>query len=190
MTKPRRPTEKDSNTSGAFSNLVRHGKEAFRTYFPGKELSFDSSAWHIKHLRDRSVTNSNPTLHFTRLGSIDDPLPVLYGHVIKSWILLEYRLGTRSAVQPLNSARILWEAILNRRRNSQYQFEWTTLCDEDLNQAEMLMRERWQQSTTYKSASHLVSLSQFVARHAIARPLYYVPQTPRVEDQPTHDCRS
>lgn len=143
-------------------------------------------AWHVKHLRDRSVTNSNPTLHFTRLGSIDDPLPVVFGQVIKSWILIEYRLGTRSAVQPLNAARILWEAILNRRKNSQCEFEWTTLCDEDLNQAEMLMRERWHQSTTYKSASHLVSLSQFVARHAIARLLYYVPQTPRVEDSNRH----
>ena len=176
----------DVDASRALLNVVSSGRKAFTRYFPGDEQTFDSVVWNVKHLRDRSVTKSNARLYFTRLDSIEDPLPIAYSEVIKSWLLLEYRIGPRSAVQPLNAARILWEAIYNRRSSSTCQFEWKDLCDEDLNQAELLMRERWRQSTTYKSASHLVSLGVFVARKAISRPLYYTPQTPRLEDSNRH----
>jgi hypothetical protein len=175
-----------SDSSGTLVRLVSKGKQNFKLVFPEAEHAFDSSAWNVLHLRDRSVSNSNPRLYFTRSGTTDDALPKHYAQVVKSWLISEYEIGTRSAVQPLDAARILWGAILARRNNNSNNFQWENLCDEDLNQAEILMLERWGQSTTYKCTSHLLSLSRFAARNAISRPLYYVPQTPRVEDSNRH----
>jgi hypothetical protein len=179
-------TKKRSPSSEAFLRVVSQGKQTFKLVFPAAKHSFDSTAWNVEHLRDRSTTNSNPSLYFTHSGTTDMPLPTLYAQVVKSWLISKYKLGTRSAVQPLGAARILWDAILARRNGDPNNFHWENLCDEDLNQAEILMRERWGQNTTYKCTSHLLSLSRFAARKAISRQLYYVPQTPRVEDSNRH----
>lgn len=179
-------TRKNNNNATAMASLVQMGKDNFTLYFPGKEDLFDLDVWYVGDLKDRAVSTSNPRLYFTRFGSTSDPLPKMYAQVIKSWLVTDYRLGNRCAVQPLNAARILWDAILLRRRNRCAEFNWANFCDEDLNQAEILMRERWNQNTTYRCVSHLVGLARYAARRLITRPSYYVRQTTRVEDSNRH----
>lgn len=178
--------KKRSPSSEAFLRLMSQGKQTFKLVFPEAKHSFDSIAGNVQHLRDRSTTGSNANLYFTQTGTTDVPLPTRYAQVVKSWLISEYKLGPRSAVHPLGTARILWDAILARRNGEPKNFHWDNLCDEDLNQAEILMRERWGQNTTYKCTSHLLSLARFAARKALSRQLYYVPQTPRVEDSNRH----
>jgi hypothetical protein len=179
----RTPTPGETGTSqNALSKLVEAAKRQFRLIFPTDEHDFESSVWYVGHLSHRSTTTSNPRLYFTRAGTTKEPLPKTYSQVIKSWLLLEFEMGTRSAVAPLNAGRILWEAILMRQNNLTDGFCWEQLCDEDLNQAESLMLEHWAQGTTYKAAWRLVSFCKFLANKNICRPLYYSPQTPRLED--------
>jgi hypothetical protein len=179
-------TRNYSDSSKALAKVVASGKRAFKLEFPGVEFAFEAPFWYVAHMRDRSVTSSNPRLYFTRSGTTNQPLPKRFSQVIKSWLLQEYRIGARSAVPPLEAARILWEAILTRRGNQVDRFDWGNICDEDMNQAELLMRERWNQSTTYKGTGHLLSLGRFASRKAISRPSYYVPHTPRIEDSNRH----
>lgn len=141
--------KKQSESAEAFFRVVSKGKQIFKLVFPDSEAAFDSSAWNVQHLRDRTVTNSNPNLYFTRSGTTDEVLPKHYAEVVKSWLISEYDLGPRSAVHPLAAARILWDAILTRRNGDSNNFQWENFCDEDLNQAEILMRQRWGQNTTY-----------------------------------------
>src|SRR5260370_29665826 len=48
------------------------------------------------------------------------------------------------------------------------------------------MRASWGESTTYKLIVSLVVFTRFLAARGICRPLYYTPQTPRVEDFNRH----
>ena len=86
----------------------------------------------------------------------------------------------------LSAARILWEAIQLRRQGKAEEFSWQNLTEEDLSQCELLMRARWSDSTTYKLIVSLLVLTKFLAARRICRPLYYTPQTPRVEDFNRH----
>jgi hypothetical protein len=180
------PQRNRGRWSDALDKLIKSGKKQFRLLFPDKEHDFESPVWTIGHLTFRSATNSNPRLYFTRTGTTDVPLPRLYALVVKSWLVLDFEMGTRGAVAPLDAARTLWDAILMRRNNQPERFSWEQLCDEDLNQAELLMRQRWALGTTYKAVGRLVSFCKFLAWKGICRPLYYSPQTPRQEDSNRH----
>jgi hypothetical protein len=81
---------------------------------------------------------------------------------------------------------MLWEAILSRRQGAASRFRWDDLCTEDLSQAELLMRARWSESTTYKRIVNIIVFAEFLAARGICRALYYRPQTPRVEDFNRH----
>src|SRR5258708_40031202 len=116
--------KKQSDSSKALFRLVNKGKQTFKLVFPKAEHTFDSFAWHVQHLRDRTIANSNPNLYFTRSGTTNEALPKHYAEVLKSWLISEYRLGTRSAVHPLAAARILWDAILARRNGDSNNFQW------------------------------------------------------------------
>jgi hypothetical protein len=100
---------------------------------------FDQPAWDVRALRDRSSTTANSTLYFTRHGTLDRPLPAVYGDVVKSWIIIDRRsvgnMGRRS-----DAARILWDAIERRRKGKAEAFSWQNFSEEDLSQAELLMR--------------------------------------------------
>ena len=148
-------------------------------------FDFDDPCWDIRALKDRSTNRAAPRLYFTRYGTTDDPLPPQYAMVVKSWLILER--GSAASMGPkLDSLRMLWEAILKRRPGAAGRFRWEDLCTEDLSQAELLMRCRWRESTTYKRVINLIVFTEFLAARGVTRTLYYRPQTPRVEDFNRH----
>jgi hypothetical protein len=146
---------------------------------------FDQPAWDVSGLRDRGTIRQNPTLYFTRRGTLDQPLPAAYGDIVKCWLILDRRSVTNMS-RRLDAARILWEAIQRRRKGKPEAFAWQNFSEEDLSQAELLMRASWSDSTTYKLIIRLLVFARFVAARGICRPLYYTPQTPRVEDFNRH----
>ena len=146
---------------------------------------FDQPVWEVSALRDRSTSLRNQRLYFTQRGTTDQALPASYGNVVKSWIILDRRsvgnMGRRS-----DAARILWEAIQQRRKRKPEEFSWQSFSEEDLSQAELLMRASWSESTAYKLIVSLLVFTRFLAARGVCRPLYYTPQTPRVEDFNRH----
>jgi hypothetical protein len=146
---------------------------------------FDQPSWDVRGLRARGTTRENPTLYFTRHGTTDQALPAVYGNVVKSWIILERR-SVGNMGRGSDAARVLWEAIRRRRERKPGDFSWQTFSEEDLSQTELLMRESWNDSTTYKSMVSVLVFTRFLAARGICRPLYYTPQTPRVEDFNRH----
>jgi hypothetical protein len=146
---------------------------------------FDQPVWEVSALRDRSTSLQNQRLYFTQRGTTDRALPAAYGNVVKSWIILDRRsvgnMGRRS-----DAARILWDAIQRRREKKPEDFSWQSFSEEDLSQAELLMRASWSESTTYKLIVSLLVFTRFLAARGVCRPLYYTPQTPRVEDFNRH----
>ena len=87
---------------------------------------------------------------------------------------------------PLHFLQVLWEAILKRRRGDATAFRWETFHEEDLSQAELLMKTEWSESTTSKLVVGILVFSRFLAARGVCRPLYYAPLTPRVEDFNRH----
>jgi hypothetical protein len=146
---------------------------------------FDQPVWEVSALRDRSTSLRNQRLYFTQRGTTDQTLPAAYGNVVKSWIILDRRsvgnMGRRS-----DAARILWEAIQQRRKRKPEEFSWQSFSEEDLSQAELLMRASWSESTAYKLIVSLLVFTRFLAARGVCRPLYYTTQTPRVEDFNRH----
>jgi hypothetical protein len=148
-------------------------------------FDFEDPCWDIRALKDRSTNRATPRLYFTRYGTTDEPLPPQFAMVVKSWLILER--GSAATMGPkLDSLRMLWEAILKRRSGAAGRFRWEELCTEDLSQAELLMRSRWRESTTYKRVVNLIVFTEFLAARGVTRTLYYRPQTPRVEDFNRH----
>ena len=146
---------------------------------------FDQPAWDVSGLRDRGTIRQNPTLYFTQRGTLDQPLPAAYGDIVKCWLILDRR-SVANMSRRLDAARILWEAIQTRRKGKPEAFVWQSFSEEDLSQAELLMRASWSDSTTYKLIIRLLVFARFLAARGICRPLYYTPQTPRVEDFNRH----
>ncbi len=171
--------------TAAIQALVRAGQETFACAFPGDQQRFDACTWNVRALRDRPTTQTRVTLYFTRYGTVDQALPQMYAQVIKSWIILE-RQSINTMGDRTDLARVLWEAILLRRRNDFAAFRWQDLCEEDLSQAELLMRETHCSRTVYKRGTQLLGMINFLAVRSICRPLYYVLQTPRSEDFHRH----
>lgn len=170
---------------GAIQTLVHAGQEKFVCEFPGEQHSFDAIAWNVKELRDRPVTQGYLMLYFTRYGTKDQALPQVYAQVVKSWIILDRQSISTMFIRN-DTARLLWDAILLRRRNDPTAFRWQDLCEEDLHQAELFMREHWTSGTTYKRGTQLLGMTNFLAARNICRPLYYELQTPRAEDFNRH----
>jgi hypothetical protein len=171
----------------AVAILVAVAHERLAADFANGTPSFDfeDPCWDIRALKDRSTNRAAPRLYFTRYGTTDELLPRQYAMVVKSWLILQR--GSAAAMGPkLDSARMLWEAILKRRPGTAGRFRWKDLCTEDLSQAELLMRSRWKESTTYRCVINLVVFTEFLAARGLSRALYYRPQTSRVEDFNRH----
>lgn len=169
----------------ATQKLIAVAREKFAADFGADPEMFDSSFWEIGRLKDRAINRANRNVHFTRYGANDQPLPKDFSRVVKSWLILDRRSPGNMALR-LGCARILWEAILVRRGGDPADFRWQSLSEEDLSQAELLMRMHWSQSTTYKRMASLLVFTRFLASRNLCRPLYYTPQTPRVEDFNRH----
>jgi len=169
----------------AIQDLLAIAREKFAADLHIDVSVFDQPAWDVRRLRDRSTTSANPTLYFTRHGTLDQPLPRVYSDIVKSWIILDRRsVGNMS--RRSEAARILWEAIERRRKGRAEAFAWQNFSEEDLSQAELLMRASWSESTTCKVIVSLLVFTRFLAARGVCRPLYYTPQTPRVEDFNRH----
>ena len=104
---------------------------------------------------------------------------------MKCWLILDRR-SVKNMSRRLDAARILWDAIQRRRKGKAEGFAWQKFSEEDLSQAELLMRASWSDSTTYKLIVSLLVFARFLAARGVCRPLYYTPQTPRVEDFNRH----
>lgn len=176
----------DHTSDKAIISLVEAAKAKFAAEFSGSGQSFDSMIWNIKLKADRTTTGARPRLHFTRYGTLDAPLPAVFAEVVKSWLMLQPWSNIHSLGPRLDTARLLWEAILTRRKNVADDFRWDDLCEEDLNQAELLMLDKWFPSTAHKAATRLIALTEFLMARRICRPLYYTPQSPRIEDAHRH----
>lgn len=169
----------------AIQTLLAIAREKFAADLRTDVSAFDGPMWDVRGLRDRSTTTSNPRLYFTRHGTVDQPLPIVYGSVVKCWLILD-RHSVANMSRRLDAARILWEAIHRRRRGRAEAFSWRSLSEEDLSQAELLMQAGWKQSTTYRLIASLLVFTRFLAARGLCRPLYYTPQTKRVEDFNRH----
>jgi hypothetical protein len=176
----------DYTSDKAITSLVEVARTKFAAEFFDSGQSFDAMIWNIKLKADRTTTRTRPRLHFTRYGTQDAPLPAIFAEVIKSWLILQPWSNIYSLGPKLDTARLLWEAILTRRRKAAANFRWVDLCEEDLNQAELLMLDKWSPSTAHKSATRLIALTEFLMARHICRPLYYTPQSPRIEDTHYH----
>src|SRR5438132_1959848 len=107
----------------AIQDLLAIARERFAADLHVDVSVFDQPVWDVRGLRDRSTTSANPTLYFTRRGTLDQPLPAAYGDIVKSWLILDRRsVGNMS--RRLDAARILWEAIERRRQGKAAAFSW------------------------------------------------------------------
>jgi hypothetical protein len=177
------PAGRDQQT--AMRAVLAIAREKFAADLHMDVSVFDQPAWDISGLRDRSTTRANPTLYFTQRGTLDQPLPAAYSDIVKSWLILDRR-SVANMSRRLDAARILWDAIQRRRKGKPEAFAWQNFSEEDLSQAELLMRASWSDSTTYKLIVSLLVFTRFLAARGLCRPLYYTPQTPRVEDFNRH----
>jgi hypothetical protein len=171
--------------SAAVRKLVLIAREKFAADLGADPGMFNSSFWDVSCLKDRAFNRTNRRVYFTRYGTNDQPLPADYSRVVKSWLVLDRRSPGNMGLR-LAGARTFWEAILTRRSGEPATFQWQTLSEEDLSQAELLMRAHWSLSTTYKRMMSLLVFTRFLASRNLCRPLYYTPQTPRVEDLNRH----
>jgi hypothetical protein len=168
----------------AIQTFVRLGREKFGCEFL-EQHCFDARAWDMRGFKDRPTAQSQNRLYFTRYGTLDQELPQSYAEVIKSWIILKGgSIGTM--FHNSDAARLLWEAILQRRRNDPGAFDWHSLCEEDLHQAELFMLEHGTPGTAYQHVNRLLGMTNFLAARNVCRLLCYVPQTPRPEDISQH----
>jgi len=169
----------------AIRALLAIAREKFSVDLHIDASAFDQPAWDVSALRERSTSNDNRTLYFTQHATLDRPLPAAYADIVKCWLILDRR-SVANMSRRLDAARILWEAILRRRKMRPEAFAWQNFSEEDLSQAELLMRASWRESTTYKLIVSLLVFTRFLAARGICRPLHYTPQTPRVEDFNRH----
>ena len=82
---------RDVSKQKAIQDLLSIAREKFVADLRVDVSVFDQPAWDVRALRDRSTTTANPTLYFTRRGTLDQSLPAVYGDVVKSWIIMDRR---------------------------------------------------------------------------------------------------
>ncbi|MFQ5433602.1 MAG: hypothetical protein ACE5FD_01885 [Anaerolineae bacterium] len=165
----------------AIRQLVQAGRQKFNDNFGHSQQQFEELRWEVGQLQHRMTNSVSIGLYFTRHGSTDEGLPAAYADVVKSWVLLaKPQLTTGHMRKNVRAARVLWEALRQRCDRNEIAFNWSTLCEEDLNQAELFMQAQgWSSSTICDCCLQLVHLGEFLASRKICRPLYYTIQTPR-----------
>lgn len=172
--------------SEALEQLLRMGRERFATDLGATGQEFDAASWEVSSLAQHLTNKRRIYLQFVRYGTSDERLPSVYADIIKCWLLLTRTNSAQNMSTNLLVARVLWEAICQRRAQRQDAFRWETLSTADLEAAENLMRARWKLSTTHKSATRLVRLVGFLAAHGICPLVRYRLSTPRQRDFNNH----
>lgn len=164
------------------AKLVAQGRQKFARDFAGQDQQFNDAVWEISFLLQRPQGQQIRRLYFHYHQATDRPLPSPYADVIKSWLLLTYTGRSVSGLlDNLNVARIFWKIIQTRHGATEI-FEWKNINEEDLNQAELFLRNLFAPATVYKRMRILVSMLEFLSQRAICRPLYYTIQTPSPRD--------
>jgi hypothetical protein len=171
--------------SEALEQLLRMGRERFATDLGPIGQDFDAASWEVSSLAQHHTNKRRLYLRFVRYDTLDERLPPLYADVIKCWLLLTRTSSAQNLSTNLLVARVLWEAICQRRLPGG-SFRWETLSTADLEAAESLMRSRWKLSTTHKAATRLGRLASFLAAHGICPSMKYRPSTPRQRDFNNH----
>lgn len=166
----------------AQQQLIHQAQVRFEADLGETGQDFDAVHWDITPLTHHLTNRRHVYLHFVRHGATDVPLPGPYATMVKCWLLLTRGTSAESLQGRLLTARMLWEAICQRRAGDAAAFEWQTLCLADLEAAETLMRTQWAASNTYKSVTRMMNLVNFLAAHAVCPPLHYRPYTPRQRD--------
>lgn len=162
--------------------LIHQAQVRFEADLGETGQAFDAVHWDITSLTHHLTRQRHVYLHFVCHGATDVPLPSPYANMVKCWLLLTRGNSAESLQGRLLTARMLWEAIGQRRAGDAAAFEWETLCLADLEAAENLMRTQWAASNTYKSMTRIMNLVSFLAAHAVCPPLHYRPHTPRQGD--------
>lgn len=160
----------------AVEQLILVVREQFSTDFPGE--NFDAYTWDVRRFHTHA-TVSNQKLYFTHNGTCDEALPHYYVEVIKCWVVLERRSVTQME-QKTRAARLLWDAILERRNRPPLAFQWANLCVEDFYQAELSVLGVWAESSIYLITRYLKRLGEFLSARGICQHLYLAFQMPHV----------
>lgn len=166
----------------AQQQLLRRGRTRFAADLGTSEQDFDALHWDLTSLAQQMTNRRHVWLHFVRYQTSNEALPAAYVRMVKCWLLLTRGRSVESLANRLLSARVLWEAICQRRSHTAVIFEWHSLSFADLEAAETLMCQQWAASTTYKGAARMAQLVSFLAAHGICPPLHYRPFTPRQRD--------
>jgi hypothetical protein len=143
--------------SESVQKLIAAAREKFAAEFPGT-VDFDAPSWDISSLKERSTNPAARKVYFTRRHSTEQPLPPIYANVLKSWIILD-RHSAENMPRRSATARMLWEAALLRRKGKSEDFHWDALTEEDLSQAELLMRENWAASSSVDIVPRVLCLA-------------------------------
>jgi hypothetical protein len=168
--------------SEAAQQLVCMAQARFKADLGLTGQDFDATHWDITSLAHYLTRQRHVYLHFVRHGDRGDPLPTHYAVMVKCWLLLTRGSSAENLTTKLLAARMLWEAICQRCNRDVEAFHWHTLSLADLEAAETLMRHHWAPSTTYKGATRMAKLVNFLAAHGVCPPLHYRPYTPRQRD--------
>lgn len=180
MNKVKNIKRNDLIVENNIKKLLDISKGIFSDKFPEQE--FDSLVWQIVHLNKLNISRTNPRLYFTYYGTQDLPLPIKFTEIVKSWLLLGLGSNVKVLAVRLDTVRVLWKAIIHRRQDDEELFNWDNLSFEDINQTELIMREIWAKSTTYKRMTMLLAFLRFLESRSLIYPINYTIQTPRIED--------
>jgi integrase len=166
------------------SELIARGRAAFAPKFPGQ--GYDGDSWNIQHLKCAGAGSGNVNLHFCRL-SLDARVPLhkRYSEVIKA-NLATSALKPGSMVNRLESARWLWEAIIERMGSGEA-FTWQALRKVDAERAEEMMISRGlKPSSVYRRCVNIATLLDELSLDGIIGPMVPAFATPRIEDSSRH----
>ena len=144
---------------------------------------FDPPGWDVSALRDRS-TGLQPEPYFTRR----EPRIRPSGGICKRRKELDHSgpsLNWQHGMQVGCRAHSVGSDPATPREKIE-RLQWESFSEEDLSQAELLMRACWSDSRAHKMTVSLLVFTRFLAARGVCRALYYTPQTPRVEDFNRH----
>jgi hypothetical protein len=169
------------NTSVALRSFIETARDIFAIKFQGEQQSFDAPSWNVSKWIANRAMHQTVTLYFTRCDMRDQPLPSVFANAMKSYFVFNWQSPGTMQIKSL-VARILWEAVLMRRGGQADIFRWEDLCEEDLSQTELMLRERYCQGTARRHMLMILTIINFLSARKICRPLYYVPQTQPIEE--------
>lgn len=156
--------------------FVAEGRSLMEQHFPGQD--FESAVWSARERRVSAHSKTNANIYFTRHGSTAEPLPRSFAAVLKADLLVHPKSTTNMNFR-LSGARLLWEAVLERRGGDAATFTWAGLTKDDCLAAEQKMLAVWGELSTYRTCTVLAGVMARLARRGITT-LHKIPfVTPR-----------